>query len=174
MSHDDPPKTEDTEKPRPTSSSATLTPVQPSHRRVHMRLARLLGCAFGLVVTSCFSAGSGVVEVRGTTLGDTVLRADRCRFRPDIQAFDFEQDGGPLTVRVVARNPDPSTWQLVIANRAGPAGPAEVVVSPASCRVLSGYVHRYFGDVSLGVRLDCQLPGGGAVRGLLGDGRCRS
>jgi hypothetical protein len=63
--------------------------------------------------------------------------------------------------------------RIVITNRAGPQGPAEVVLSRDECRALQGYVHRAGSDLDVGARFDCAAPDGGRVQGVVALGTCR-
>lgn len=115
----------------------------------------------------------GPLESSGGELGTWSLTPDRCT-NAAADVFDFTDSAHPeLTVRLVS-------WPevaVVIANTAAAGGPIEVPFTSTDACSVERAVHVVPSegrvDVGVGLRIECETPGGGRVRGVLGAGLCR-
>jgi hypothetical protein len=141
-----------------------------------MRCSHLLvAVGLSVVLSACADAATVPLQLQiaSPALGRVTANVDGCRARPSLRALDLDANEGAITVRVEPDSADVTSWRFVVANRAGPRGPAEETFTAGDCRILRGFVHLYLGDVSFGLRMACATPSGGTVEGLVGAGRCR-
>jgi len=106
-------------------------------RRLHF----LVAAGLAPVLSACSGATTAPLQlhIESPALGRVTASVNGCRARPSLRALDLDANGGAITVRVVPDTADVSSWRFVVANRAGPAGPAEEMNGHSGCAEL----HRF-------------------------------